>query len=155
MSKLFADAMMAAALAYAQLDLRVLPLWNLGRHPDGTIACGCPAGRNCKNKPGKHPIGFLARHGVKDATTDANIIRKWWSTWDNTAPNIGIATGDVVVVADIDPRNGGAESLTALEEKHGALPASWMVRTGDGIHHYFRPPLGVKIGSGTIAPVSR
>ncbi len=48
-------------------------------------------------------------HGVHDATTDAERIRKWWT--DNPAYNLGIAAGKEsgLVVFDVDPRNGGLD----------------------------------------------
>ena len=39
-------------------------------------------------------------HGVKDATTDEATIREWWAKTPNA--NIGFATGDGIVVVDID-----------------------------------------------------
>ena len=42
---------------------------------------------------------------------------------------------------DIDPRNGGNETLDELIKQHGNLPATLKVNTGgDGEHFYFRHP---------------
>ncbi len=45
-------------------------------------------------------------HGVKDATTDPEIIRRWWT--DMPTGNIGIACGGVsgLLALDIDPPAG-------------------------------------------------
>jgi hypothetical protein len=46
--------------------------------------------------------------------------------------------GDDFVVLDIDPRNGGTETLAALEATYGPLPPTWTVCTGGGgEHRYF------------------
>jgi hypothetical protein len=43
------------------------------------------------------------------------------------------------MVVDIDPRNGGGETLAKLEREHGAFPRDAAVITGGGgIHPYFR-----------------
>lgn len=121
-----------AALAYARRGWRVLPLHGVTDRG----ACTC-LWRDCTS-PGKHP---RTAHGVKDATTDEAQIRKWWETWPDA--NIGIACGreSGIVVLDIDPRNGGEESLARLIEKHGELPTTATCTTGSGgAHHYFKYP---------------
>jgi hypothetical protein len=111
----------------------------------------------------------LAKHGFKDATTDLNLIRGWWSRWPRA--NIGIPTGEVsgMVVLDMDPRSGGDKTLARLVTKHGALPKGPRARTGGGGEHYlFSCPNGGlrsgKIGAGLdlkaeggyiVAPPSR
>ncbi|TFH66986.1 MAG: DNA primase [Gemmatimonadales bacterium] len=83
-------------------------------------------------------------HGFHDATDKADMIAQWWH--NNPTDGIGIATGLVsgVVVIDIDPRNGGNESLSALEKQYGPLPATPLCETGGGGRHfYFTHPGGV------------
>lgn len=84
------------------------------------------------------------RHGVKDATTDEKVIRTRFSSGDL---NVGIACGFAgVCVLDIDPRNGGDETLRNLEREHGRLPRTITVHTGGGgTHYYFRVPEGRKL----------
>jgi bifunctional DNA primase/polymerase-like protein/AAA domain-containing protein/primase-like protein len=79
----------------------------------------------------------LTVHGFKDASTDADQIRDWWSEWPNA--NIAIATGAAsgLVVLDVDPRHDGDKSLAALEAKFGLLPATLEARTGGGGRHIF------------------
>jgi Bifunctional DNA primase/polymerase, N-terminal len=72
-------------------------------------------------------------------------IRAWF-VWPNA--NIGLVT-DSFVVADVDPRHHGAETMRKLVERYGPLPATWRVFTGGGgVHVYFKPPDGVEITSG-------
>jgi hypothetical protein len=76
----------------------------------------------------------LTPNGFKDATTDLAQIREWWKK--NPRGNIGIPTGVAFWVLDIDPRNGGDESLGALVVKYGALPNTIQQQTGGGGRHY-------------------
>jgi hypothetical protein len=48
-------------------------------------------------------------HGVKDATTDPEVIQSWWGRWPNA--NIGLATGFHFFVLDVDIRSRGDESI--------------------------------------------
>lgn len=109
------------ALSYAEAGLAVLPL-----------------------KPrSKVPAGSLVPHGVKDASIDPSEIRAWADRLPEA--NIGIATGSAssLFVMDVDPRNGGCQTLTALEHEFGALPETATVSTGGpdgGQHFYFAYP---------------
>jgi hypothetical protein len=68
--------MLAAALWYAEQALPVFPLQPRSKVP-------------------------LARsHGFEDATTEADVIRTWWGIGPHR--NIGIATGHLVDVIDVD-----------------------------------------------------
>lgn len=75
-------------------------------------------------------------NGFKDASTDPNTVEDWWALDPNF--NIGIATGasDLLVV-DVDGPEG-AESLKALEAENAPLPETITVKTGKGVHYYFR-----------------
>ncbi len=79
---------------------------------------------------GKTP---LTPHGFKDATTDPTIIAGWCQQYPNA--NIGSPTRDDEPVLDVDPRNGGDESLAQLEATHGPLPRTRTVQTGGGGSH--------------------
>jgi hypothetical protein len=123
------------ALRYAAQGMPVLPIWPALKFERG-FTCGCGRGSRCA-QPGKHPLAALVRNGLKSATTSVATIRDWFTTWPDA--NVGIATGDVVVI-DIDPRHGGDEALL------GELPPTWRVKTGGGgLHLYFRVPVGVFI----------
>jgi hypothetical protein len=70
-------------------------------------------------------------------------IRAWYRRTPEA--NVSIVTGALsgLVVLDVDPRHGGAESLTALTKDHGALPRTMESKTGGGGRHlYFRHPGG-------------
>lgn len=87
------------------------------------------------------------RHGVKDATTNPAIIRRWWKEWP--AANIGIACGKPsgianigLLVVDLDT----PDSRDALLE-HGELPTTLAATTGRGEHHYYYAPRAVSTTS--------
>jgi putative DNA primase/helicase len=123
--------MLLAALAYIKAKLPVFPV----HYPLAGGGCSC-RNESCE-KAGKHPI---TAHGCKDATTDPQIIEKWWTDWPDA--NIGLPTGGSsgLVVLDIDFRSGGLESLKALEKRKGALPATLESLTGNGLHLFYRCP---------------
>jgi hypothetical protein len=79
---------------------------------------------------GKKP---LTPHGLKDATTDEEKIRAWWTQWPDA--NIGHRTGQQVVL-DVDGPEGES-ALTELQAKHSLLPETLSARTGKGRHLYF------------------
>ena len=119
-------------LHYASLGWRVVPVWR----PSNGV-CTCRKRDQCR-KPGKHP---RTRHGWEAATTDPKKIRAW--KWQSA--NIGIATGREtgLLVIDVDPRNGGLESIKELQGKFGKLPSGPRVQTGGGGWHvYLRHPPG-------------
>src|SRR5271166_1546308 len=111
------------ALSYGDRGLTVVPM-----HTACEGRCTCPKGNACE-RPGKHPI---TQHGVKDATNSRDEIEHWWT--DNPNANIGIATGSRsgILVLDIDPRNGGNESLERIERELGQLPKTVTALTGGG-----------------------
>jgi Bifunctional DNA primase/polymerase, N-terminal/Primase C terminal 1 (PriCT-1) len=121
-----------AALGYARRGLPVLPLWWTDDLSD-RCACGAAPGE-CK--PGKHPLGDLVHHGVKDATVDQRTIANWWRRYPPA--NIGIACGrDFRLLVDVDPDGGGNDSLADLEREHGALPATIEAATPRGGRHLY------------------
>jgi Bifunctional DNA primase/polymerase, N-terminal len=89
---------------------------------------------------GKAPLTYS---GFWDATTDAGRIEAWWDRWPYA--NVGVPTGERsgLLVLDVDPRDGGPESLLALERINGPLPETAKARTGGGgVHVFFRYPAG-------------
>lgn len=126
------------ALYYAsKFGWHIFPLHSIR---DGK--CSCRKQSCDKNNQGKHPR-IKKRDGgsgVDDATTDEKQIRIWWTSWPDA--NIGLACGrSGLVVLDIDPRNDGDNTLSALEAKHGALASTPRQLTGGGgIHYLFRKP---------------
>lgn len=100
-----------AALLYASWGWRVLPVVPNGKLP-------------------------ATQHGVHDATTNPEVIARWWAT--NPDYNVAIAAGEGsgIVVFDIDPRNGGTESWDEWTGTNGKPPDCAMQLTAGGGQHY-------------------
>jgi Bifunctional DNA primase/polymerase, N-terminal len=131
-------------LFYASLGLRVLPLHYPFPDSAGPVRCSCRE-ESCTHV-GKHPLGRLVPHGIHDATSDPNVIRRWWVTEPNA--NVGIALDPDKVVIDVDPRHGGDASIRDFEARHGRLPASPMVGTaGGGRHLWMRQIAGAQLAT--------
>ena len=135
------EPVLSVVLSYAQRGWPVLPLHSVE-------AGRCTCHKDCSS-PGKHPRTI---HGFKDATTDEQRLRGWWESWQNA--NVGIVTGAAsgLVVIDVDPRNGGLDSLVALEHQYGELPQTLESLTGGGGRHLFFGHPGIHVHSTTIAP---
>ena len=110
----------AAARTYASLGFEVFPL-----------------------APGSKLPAIKGGRGFKDATGDHELIACWERRFPTA--NIAIATGDLsgVLVVDVDPRNGGVETLNALAAKGFLFPRCPEAMTGNGGRHlYFTNPAG-------------
>lgn len=90
------------------------------------------------------------QHGLLDATTDEEQIRKWWS--DTPDANIAIRTGDGLVVIDGDRRNQGHLTLRDLIKRHVIWPATYKVLTADGAHFYFHSDIHIASGADALGP---
>jgi Bifunctional DNA primase/polymerase, N-terminal len=156
-------APLEAALGYAARGIPVYPVhWPRPIRGGTSLACSCPRGAAC-DRPAKHP---LVRHGVRDATTDPDRIGRWWRRCPQA--NLGLATGIVFDVLDIDGPDGLA-ALRQLQEAAGQrLPGPLVATGGGGWHHWFtptglgnRPPHGLTQvdwrgrGGCVLAPPSR
>ncbi len=108
-----------------ELGLPVFPV----HIPRPKIGCSC--GRISCSRPGKHP---KTADGFKSASKDYESAIKRFGQ----PTNIGIRTGNGVMVVDIDADKSGIDSLKLLEDAHGALPDTWTVLTGNGYHLYFK-----------------
>lgn len=89
-----------------------------------------------------------------EATTDSQTLEDWFvdpHTGDDAKWNIAVACGpsDVVVI-DVDTKNGGHESVEALEIIHGLeFPPTFKVQTpSGGWHLYYRAPKGKAVSNG-------
>lgn len=104
---------------------------------------GCDCGQTDCKRPGKHPRAAGYNRG---ATIDLARIRE-----ETTFPftNVGLHCGlSRLVVIDIDPRNGGWETMADLERRFGPLESGVIAETGGGgEHRYFRATEGVKYPS--------
>ncbi|MBS1213170.1 MAG: Bifunctional primase/polymerase [Proteobacteria bacterium] len=109
-----------AALAYLSRGWSVLPFWARD----------------------KRPLVSWTEY-QRRLPTEAEV-RAWFAKTPDA--NVGVVTGTVsqLVVVDIDPAHGGAESLTEIEREHGPLPHTLEVITGGGGRHvYFAHPGGL------------
>ncbi|GLZ00807.1 bifunctional DNA primase/polymerase [Actinoplanes sp. NBRC 103695] len=116
--------LVAAAIGYAAAGIAVLPLHTPGA--DG--ACSCRAGKAC-GSPGKHP---RVRRGLHDASRQPEAIRAWWARWPHA--NIGLITGTVLDVCDIDTSSGLHIVLDLLDV---IRPPGPLIRTGSGWHLWY------------------
>jgi Bifunctional DNA primase/polymerase, N-terminal len=89
------------------------------------IGCSC-RDPDC-GQPGKHPLGSLVPHGVKDATCNRARVLAWWTRHPNA--NIGLATGHAFDVLDVDG-TAGAHAIQELAAAHGLVSSGPLVRTG-------------------------
>lgn len=140
--------MLMSALWWARRGIPVLPL----HYPDRDAPGGCSCGHDACTSIGKHPIARLVPKGLTQATTDPDRVRDWWV--QEPYANIGIRTGDVVDLLDIDTADG----LTAfgnLVQRIG-MPAHLGVarsgRDGAGMHYYVAPGGMRALAGGKTAP---
>lgn len=123
------DDLLSWALAYAKRGWPVLPLHTV-------VSGGCSCRDVDCNSVGKHP---RTAHGKDDATTNQDQIRQWWERWPDA--NIGLRC-EPFLVLDVDPRNGGDESLDALfstEADRDGFDTLEACTGGGGRHFYFQP----------------
>ena len=97
---------------------------------------------------GKRPCGWLAPHGLKEATRDHAVIRDWWRR--EPQANIALRTGEGIFVLDLD--NEAAVSwFTNACGRHGA-PKTLTVKTSRGFHVFFARTAEVPNSAGRLAP---
>lgn len=88
------------------------------------------------------------------ATSEENMLVGWFE--NQPFANVGIACGrrSGIVVLDVDAKNGGYESLAALQEVQGRLPDTPIARTGGGGEHIFfaHPGVEVRNSAGRLGP---
>jgi hypothetical protein len=108
------------------------------------------AGCSCRDpgcgQVGKHPLGSLVPHGVKDATCNRARILAWWTR--HPQANIGLVTGDRFDVLDVDGPTG-AQAIQELAAAHGLHSCGPLVRTGGGGWHFYLAPTGLS----NVSPV--
>jgi hypothetical protein len=139
-----------AALGYASRGIPVLPLHYPLPH-DGdlqpvtgdqppAVGTGCSCRDPGCGQPAKHPLGSLAPHGVKDATTNRARVLAWWTSYP--LANIGLATGFCFDVLDVDGP-AGEQAIREFAAEHGLVSSGPLVRTGGGGWHFYLAPTGL------------
>src|SRR5512133_1327256 len=149
-----------AALAYASRDIPVLPLhYPLPHHrgiqpvtSDGRLAhpelgTGCSCRDPSCGQVGKHPLGSLVPHGLKEATTNRARVLAWWT--QQPQANIGLATGHRFDVLDVDGP-AGAQAIRAFAGHHHLESSGPLVQTGGGGWHCYLAPTGL----GNVGPAT-
>ncbi|NMC34029.1 MAG: AAA family ATPase [Veillonellaceae bacterium] len=121
------------AKRYASLSWPIIPDHTVS--PDGACSCRNP---ECEN-PGKHP---RIKAWTVGASTAPAVLERWGREYPEM--NISVLTGprSNLAVLDVDPRNGGAESLSALfsPEELETLRTPIALTGGGGNHYYFKYP---------------
>lgn len=116
-------------MSYAALGWPVVPL-----HTPVDGVCDCPKRAACVS-PGKHP---RTMHGLDDASTDEEKIRRWWHMWPDANIAVDLWRAGLVDVAP-DSLEWHAEFIAR------GLPPTWSFKSGggDGHEHYlYRRPEG-------------
>jgi hypothetical protein len=142
-----------AALDYASRGIPVLPLhYPLPHHGDlqpvggdrrlpcAAVGAGCSCRDPGCGQPGKHPLGALVPHGVKDATCNRARVLAWWTRHPHA--NIGLACGHAFDVLDVDGP-AGAHAIRTLAAEHGLRSSGPLARTGGGGWHFCLAPTGL------------
>jgi hypothetical protein len=93
----------------------------------------------------------LTPRGFHDATTDETVVASWWR--EHPDAGIAVPTGNGTVVLDVDPREGGDDTLHQLEQRHGELPPTVEALTGGGGRHlYFRTDEPIRNSASRVGP---
>lgn len=82
----------------------------------------------------KQPYSRLVPNGVHGASNDPDTITRWWTAAPDAGIGIAIMKSGLVCV-DVDPRNGGYDTMERLEGKHGRLYSDVLQLTGGGGEH--------------------
>jgi hypothetical protein len=126
--------MVQAAIEYQKRGWKIIQL-------HGMVDGAC----TCRHRP--KPCDPLKSGGKHPVANEWEKPRRWssgdiYAIFDDVW-NIGILTGapSGFFVLDVDPDNGGNESMKALVAKLGKLSTTYRVRTGGGgVHLYFAMP---------------
>lgn len=120
---------LSCALAYINRGWHVLPL----------------------NPRAKHPFGAMVPNGVHGATNNPEQARAWWEKCPDAGVGIALKASGLVAV-DVDPRNGGMETLERLEAQHGQMQSDVYAFTGGGGMHFVYQAQVVEALPGTLGP---
>ena len=93
----------------------------------------------------KQPLTALAPNGFHNASNSPEQVRAWWEARPDAGIGLALKASGLVAV-DVDARNGGMETLEALEQQHGPMQSEVMAYTpGGGMHFVFTTaqPIGL------------
>jgi hypothetical protein len=131
------------ALRYAAIGWKIVPIWWI---EDGKCACS----EACKS-PGKHPLGKVAPFGQNSSSSDPAVLRAWWARYPQANIAVYLQPSGLAAI-DIDPRNGGLDTIDSVEAQHGPLTSDVLQYTGGGgEHRIFAAPAGTNI-PGKLGP---
>lgn len=137
----------AVALTYSRRGMVVTPVH--GMSAADPVVCACHSGPGCLH-PGKHPMLNGWQRGAVLSDADCYSLFAEPDPRTGAMRNIGLVTGRAsgVWALDEDPRNGGRESLAAIEAKYGPLPPTLAHSTGSGGRHFLflMPPFPLSSG---------
>jgi hypothetical protein len=91
----------------------------------------------------------LTPHGFKDASTDADLVREWWSRYPDAL--IGVPTGIRFVVVDLDLQHADAQSWYQGHRARLPLTRMHVTRSG-GRHLLFKPTSRVGCSTSRLGP---
>lgn len=89
--------------------------------------------------------GQVCKSWKEEATTDVNQIYQWFS---NTDYNVGVRTGDGLVVIDVDNKNG-KNGFDSMKQYLKGFPLTRIVKTpnnGWHIYYYVDRPIPCRVG---------
>ncbi len=135
------------ALEYAERGIPVLPLHGKLPRIPAAHSPRDPLYQQCKGECGREG------HGVHDATCDPDQVRAWWRRWSHA--NIGLRTGVVFDIIDVDGERGRDSLQRFLAEHAGGVPIGGpRVRTGSGAGwHLYVAPTGLPDHIGVLEGV--
>lgn len=151
----------AWARYYVGLGWAIIPIhvlingWcSCGKRPCGDTGDeGTPGYTQAGKNAGKHPVQSGWTNASAWVRSEAGVARTWGDP-RGIPYSIGIVCGSAsgVWILDVDPRNGGFESLERLEGEWGAsLPETLLATTGSGgKHFFFKVPDGVRLKKGPL-----
>jgi hypothetical protein len=91
----------------------------------------------------------LTDNGFKDASTDQEQVRHWWTEWPRAY--IGVPTGDKFVVVDLDLQH--QDALAWYEHNTARLPLTRThVTKSGGRHLLFKPASNVGCSTSKLGP---
>lgn len=144
-----APTLASAALWYVEQGFPVFPIL-VGRKIPSPKCVACKD----KGCPGPEACGHELCHGFKDATTDRATVADWWTRFPHA--NIGLATGHLFDVVDVDGPLGQASRAKHWDDIFGQIDADAVAKVltpRPGGMHLYVPPTGDGNSTSIVAGV--